>query len=91
MIVLDAFIVAIPSFAIGVGSTIVAVRRGLVSEESCKTCKTSLNTSFQGQGEKIDTLCEDVKGLYRKHDETNKTLNELVGFLKGKGIKGEGA
>lgn len=69
-------VVALPSFAIGVGVAVVAARKGQVSEATCKVCKTSLSTS-------IKEISTNITKVFERLDETNKSLGELCGYIKG--------
>lgn len=67
----------------GGAATILTVRYGLVSEKTFDVYKTAV-------GDRLNTLCKDVKGVHTRLDATNKELSELVGFLRGKPPGGHG-
>lgn len=78
----------IAGLAIGIGSTIIAIRRGLVSKDTCKVCKQSLDKRADGIDVKMEQIDESIKGMHKRQDRTNEQLAELVGYMKGKENQG---
>lgn len=80
------------SLAIGASGAIVAIRKGNVSTKECSSCKTGINNEFKEHNSDIKDICTNIKRLHDKHDETNKvisetnaSLKEVIGFMKGQG------
>ena len=92
MDILTGLAIGAGSLAIGAAGTIISIRKGTLSVESCDRCKQGINIEFKAHNQDIKDICNNVKRLHDKHDETNKIiaetnagLKEVIGFLKGKG------
>ncbi len=86
--IIQGLIIAFPSFAVGVGMTIAAARKGQVSDATCSTCKTSLTNSIAAVIQDTGEIRKDLSHVFERQDETNRHLSELVGYIKGS--KGQG-
>ncbi|HEX8949623.1 MAG TPA: hypothetical protein VF790_11710 [Dissulfurispiraceae bacterium] len=62
---------------LGFRERIVKLEKNVVYGDTCKVCKED--------GDKIHTqLQEDIRAIRSGQEQTNKTLHELVGELKGR-------
>lgn len=92
MDVIVGFAIATGSLAIGAAGTIMTIRKGTVSSESCVNCKRGIDDVFRNHSEDLKDICTNIKKLHDKHDDTNKIiaetnagLKEVIGFMKGQG------
>lgn len=92
MDIIAGIAIAAGSLAIGASGAMLVIKRGTVSVESCGVCKTGINNEFKSHNSDIKDICTNIKRLHDKHDETNKvisetnaSLKEVIGFMKGQG------